>query len=280
MGKYSKGKKAAIYAALVIFVIIALFPILYPLMSSFRTDQEIFQYTAPFNLHTLIPVDWTMENYISLFRDHGFGQYIKNTLIVVGITVPVSIFICSIAAFAFTFFKFKGKWILFALFLLTFMIPGEAIVLPLYQLVAKMGLINTYAGLILPSLANGLVLFLFVQSFRDIPVSLLEAVRIDGGSWGTCYWKVVMPLSKAIIVTACLMVFVNEWNNFLWPLLAGRIDSVKTITIAISSFKEQNVTHWSLIYASSMLSALVPIFLFLPFQKYFIQGITSGSVKG
>ena len=143
-----------------------------------------------------------------------------------------------------------------------------------------MGLINTYAGLILPSLANGLVLFLFVQSFRDIPVSLLEAVRIDGGSWGTCYWKVVMPLSKAIIVTACLMVFVNEWNNFLWPLLAGRIDSVKTITIAISSFKEQNVTHWSLIYASSMLSALVPIFLFLPFQKYFIQGITSGSVKG
>ena len=91
MGKYSKGKKAAIYAALVIFVIIALFPILYPLMSSFRTDQEIFQYTAPFNLHTLIPVDWTMENYISLFRDHGFGQYIKNTLIVVGITVPVSI---------------------------------------------------------------------------------------------------------------------------------------------------------------------------------------------
>lgn len=272
--------KIGIYFLLVLFMVISIFPILYPLMSSFRTDNEIFEYVAPFSIHTLWPVEWTMENYITLFTEHNFLRYMINTLIVVGITMAVSVMMCSVAAFSFAFFKFKGKGFLFALFLLTFMIPGEAIALPLYRMADNMGLVNTYSGLILPALANGLALFLFVQSFRDIPVSLLEAVKIDGGSWGTCFWRVIMPLSKAITVTVCLMIFVNEWNNYLWPLLVARQDSVKTITIAISKFKEENVTKWSLIYSSSMFSALVPIFLFIPFQKYFVQGITSGGVKG
>lgn len=280
MKRMKLSTKIWIYVGLVIFTVIALFPILFPFMSSFRTDNEIFEYAAPFSIRTLWPVNWTLENYVSLFREYNFMQYIKNTLIVVALIMPLSILLCSIAAFAFSFFEFRGKKFLFALFLLTFMIPSEAIALPLYQMVNGMGMVNTYWALVLPALANGLALFMFTQSFRDIPISLLEAVRIDGGNYMTCYRRIVMPLSKPIIVTLCLMVFVNEWNNYLWPLLVARTDAVKTLTIAISSFKEQNVTHWSMIYASSMLSALVPILLFLPFQKYFVQGITSSGVKG
>lgn len=280
MEKTKTSTKIISHIILIIFVLIILFPILFPLMSSFRTDYEIFEYSAPFSLHTIFPVEWTLENYISLFRDYNFSRYILNTLLVVGVILPISILMCSLAAFAFAFYNFKGKALLFALFLLTFMIPGEAIALPLYQISEKMGLVNNFWGLILPALANGLILFMFVQAFRDVHPSLLEAVKIDGGSWWASYWRVVMPLSKTIIITACLMIFVNEWNNYLWPLLVARHENVQTLTIAISKFKEENVTRWSLIYAGSMLSALVPVGLFFPFQKYFVQGIASSGVKG
>jgi len=169
---------------------------------------------------------------------------------------------------------------LFALFLLTFMIPGEAIALPLYSLVNSMGLINTYAGLVLPALANGLVLFLFVQFFSETPKALLESVEIDGGGWWTSFSRIVLPLSKPIIITAGLMIFVNQWNDYLWPLLAVRAREVKVVTVAVANFKEQNVIHWGYIYAAATVSAIIPIFLFLPLQKYFVQGITSGGVKG
>ncbi len=280
MGKKRLISKILLIAALLFVAAVALFPILYPLMSSFRTDQEIFTYSSPFQLHTLWPVDWTLDSYSRLFQEYHMGRYFLNTIIEIAVIVPLSILMCSLAAFAFTFYEFRGKKFLFSLFMLSFMIPGEAIALPLYQLANNMGIVNTYAGLILPALANGLALFMFTQSFKEIPVSLLEAVKIDGGSWFTCYRMIVMPLSKSIIVAMALMIFVNEWNNYLWPLLVARTDAVKTITIATCAFKEENVINWSLIYASSMLSALVPIFVFLPFQKYFVQGIASSGVKG
>lgn len=274
------ASKALLYVALAAVLAVALFPILYPLAASFRSNSEIVKYATPFSIHTLWPVEWTLDNYVSLFRDYNFSRYILNTLIQVGAIIPLSILMCSVAAFAFTFFNFRGKKALFAIFMLTFMIPSEAIALPLYKLINDLHLVNTYWALILPALANGLTLFMFTQSFKDIPPSLLEAARIDGGGWGTCYWRIVMPLSKAIIVAMCLMTFVNEWNNYLWPLLVARLDNVKTVTIAICAFKDQNVADWGLIYSSSMLSALVPIMVFLPFQKYFVQGISSSGVKG
>lgn len=273
-------KTVLLIITLLVILVLALFPILYPLMSSFRTDKEIYEYSMPFQLHTLWPVSWTLDNYKLLFTEYHFGRYLLNTLFEIGVIIPLTILICSLAAFAFTFYNFRGKKALFALFMVTFMIPAESIALPMYQLVNSMHMVNTYWALILPALANGLTLFMFTQSFRDIPPSLLEASRIDGGGWWTCYWQVVMPLSKAIIVAMCLMTFVNEWNNYLWPLLVARLDNVKTVTIAICAFKEENVTHWSMIYASSMFSALLPICIFLPFQKYFVQGITSSGVKG
>ena len=279
MRKYKTIKKILLIITLLAISLIALFPILYPLMSSFRSDQEMFAYANPFQWHTLIPVDWTIDSYVQLFRDYHMGRYFLNSLIEVSIVIPVTIILCSLAAFAFAYYEFPAKKIFFGLFMVSFMIPGEAISLPLYQLVNQMGLVNTYAGLILPALANGLALFMLTQSFKDIPKSLLEAVRMDGGNWFTCYWKIVMPLSKPAILSMSLMIFVNEWNNYLWPLLVARADSVKTVTIAISNFKQENIINWSLIYAGSMVSAILPILIFLPFQKYFAEGIANSGIK-
>lgn len=279
-----KNKKSAdkilTYAILILVLFISLFPILYPLFSSFRTDNELFANMAPFSWKTLFPIDWTLENYIAIFREYDFLRYLKNTLIMIIVTVPCTIAICALAAYAFAFYNFRFKKQLFTMFLLTFMIPGEAIALPMYSLVNSMGLVNTYAGLILPALANGLVLFLFVQFFSETPKALLESVEIDGGGWWTCFTKIVLPLSKPIIITAGLMIFVTQWNDYLWPLLVARSDDVKVVTLAVANFKEQNVIHWGYIYAAASISALIPIGLFLPFQKYFVQGITSGGVKG
>lgn len=272
--------RACLIAALLVLAVIALFPILYPLMSSFRTDQEIYKYSTVFSVNTLWPVEWTAQAYLSLFTEYHFARFFINTLIVVGTILPVSIIMCSVAAYAFTFYHFHGQKVLYTLLLLTFMVPGEAIALPLYQVISGLGMVNTFSSMILPSLANGLTLFMYCQTFKDVPDALLEAAEIDGASWLTCYARIVMPLCVPTTIAMCLMTFVNEWNNYLWPLLAARKDEVKTITVAITAFKEENVIHWNLIYSSSMLSAIVPILLFLPFQKFFVSGIAAGSVKG
>ncbi|MEG2253283.1 MAG: carbohydrate ABC transporter permease, partial [Clostridia bacterium] len=186
----------------------------------------------------------------------------------------------SIAAYAFASFEFKGKRVLYAIILASFMIPFEAIAMPLYNVVDGFGLVDTRAGLILPAIASGLVLFLFTQFFRDIPPSLVEAARIDGANLTQVFMRIIMPSSVPVFITAGLMIFMDQWNAYLWPLLVARSRSVQTIQIALSSFKMERQTLWSCMYAGTIISALIPLVLFLPFQKYFVQGITSSGVKG
>ena len=269
-----------LYAALVIIAVIALFPWFYIVMASFRTDEEIFRYAFPFSLHTLIPVDWTLENYKIIFTQFQFWRPILNTCLVVIIVVPLNLLIASVAAYAFAFFDFKGKNALFAIFIVSFMVPTDSIALPLYSLISDMGLVNSLAALILPSVSSGLAMFLFTQFFKGIPKSLLEAARVDGANWGSIFFKIVIPLSIPVFITAGLMIFVNEWNNYLWPLLVTRSEEVRTIQVSLAYFKDENETFWSYIYAASSISAIVPVLIYLPLQKYFVQGIASSGIKG
>ena len=184
------------------------------------------------------------------------------------------------AAFAFTCFEFKGKKFLYPLVLISFMVPFEAIAIPLYGVASNLHMVDTYAGMIIPAVADGLVTFLFIQFFKDIPPSLVEAARVDGAKWPTIFTKIIMPISVPVFVTAGLMIFMNQWNSYMWPLLVARSKEIRTMQIAISQFSGERSIQWTYIYASSMVSAIIPICLFLPFQKYFVEGITAGSVKG
>jgi ABC-type glycerol-3-phosphate transport system permease component len=125
-----------------------------------------------------------------------------------------------------------------------------------------------------------LVLFLFTQFFRDIPTSLIEAARVDGANWATVFLKIVIPSSIPVFITAGLMVFMQQWNAYLWPLLVARSKAIRLVQIALSDFRAEHWTLWGCIYAGTIVSALIPLFLFLPFQKYFVQGIISSGVKG
>lgn len=272
--------KILLYLALVLTALFTLFPLFWGISASLRDDSELFQYIMPFSLHTLIPVEFTVKSYIELFTKYKFIKPVLNTLFVTGVSILFGCILNSVAAFAFAMFDFKGKKPLFTLVLLSFMIPFEAIALPLYQVADKMKMVDSYRGMILPSIASGLVLFLFVQFFKDIPPDLMDAARVDGAPIRRIYTSILMPLSKPIFITAGLMIFMDQWNSYLWPLLIARSKEIRTIQIALAQFNTEHSTAWSALYAGSMFSALIPLLLFLPLQKYFVQGITSSGVKG
>lgn len=273
-------KTILLYICLIFVAILTLFPLLWGISASLRDDLELYSYIKPFTIHTLIPVDFTVKSYVELFTEYGFMTPVINTVIVTGISIILGCIINSIAAFSFAMFNFKGKNVIFSLVLLSFMIPFEAIALPLYKIADGMNMVDTYQGMILPCIASGLVLFLFVQFFRDIPPDLLDAARVDGASLPKIYTRILMPLSKPIFITAGLMIFMDQWNSYLWPLLIARSREIRTIQIALTQFNTEHGTAWSALYAGSMFSALIPLLLFLPLQKYFVQGITSSGVKG
>ena len=273
-------KTILLYICLIFVAILTLFPLLWGISASLRDDLELYSYIKPFTIHTLIPVDFTVKSYVELFTEYGFMTPVINTVIVTGISIILGCIINSIAAFSFAMLNFKGKNVIFSLVLLSFMIPFEAIALPLYKIADGMNMVDTYQGMILPCIASGLVLFLFVQFFRDIPPDLLDAARVDGASLPKIYTRILMPLSKPIFITAGLMIFMDQWNSSLWPLLIARSREIRTIQIALTQFSTEHGTAWSALYAGSMFSALIPLLLFLPLQKYFVQGITSSGVKG
>lgn len=273
-------KKLAIYIALVVMTVVSLFPVIFCLSASLRTQEDLFKNMFPFTIKSLLPTELTAVNYIAIFTEYDFWRPIVNTLIVTILTILLGCVINSMAGFAFTCFEFKGKKIFYPLVLVSFMVPFEAIAIPLYSVADTFGMVDTYAGMIIPAIADGLVTFLFIQFFKDIPPSLIEAARVDGAKWPVIFTKIILPISVPVFITAGLMIFMNQWNSYLWPLLVARSKEIRTIQIAISQFSGERSIKWTYIYAGSMISAIIPIALFLPFQKYFVEGITAGSVKG
>ncbi|GHV14026.1 sugar ABC transporter permease [Spirochaetia bacterium] len=269
-----------LYVLLSVMTIVTIFPLLWGLASSMRTDDELFKYAIPFTIKTLIPQKFTFENYIRLFAEFNFFSPIRITIIVTGLTIFFGVIVNGFAAFSFATFNFKFKNIFYTVILLSFMIPFESIAMPLYNVVNKFGWVDTMYGLVVPGIADGLVLFLFTQFFRDIPASLIEAARVDGAGWITIFIRIIAPSSVPVFVTAGLMTFMNQWNSYLWPLLIARTKSFQMIQIALGTFRGEHFTLWACVYAGTIISALIPLSLFLPFQKYFVQGITSSGIKG
>ncbi len=273
-------KKMATYITLAIMTVVSLFPILFGISASFRTQRDLFEHMFPFTVRSLIPTQFTFENYVDIFTEYNFGKPILNTLIITFVTVLLGCVLSSVCGFVFAFFEFKGKRLLYALVMFSFMIPFEGIAIPLYKVAVNLGLGDTHAAVILPVAADGLIVFLFVQFFKDIPSALIEAARIDGAKWRTIFLKVLMPLSLPVFISAGLLLFMSQWNSYMWPLLISRTEETRTIQMAIGRFSGEASVKWTYIYAGSMLSGIIPISLFLPFQKYFVAGITAGSVKG
>ncbi|MCY3781881.1 MAG: carbohydrate ABC transporter permease [Chloroflexi bacterium] len=262
------------YILLIIGVIIVVVPLMWAFAASFTPNHKVFEYAYPFSWRALFPVDFTMEAYDNLF-ERGFGRAVGNTFFLAFATVIIGGAANALAGFAFGRFEFRGKQFLFlAVIMLTFMVPVDLTAIPRYILVNSFGWINTWQGLLVPGLANSLVIFLFRQFFAEIPQELIDAARVDGASWLRVLISIILPISKPVLVAAGLLMFISQWNSFFWPLLIAPRQEMRVVQVEISLAIGQYGTVWNELLAGSMIAAIVPILLVMPFQRYYVQAIT------
>ena len=262
------------YAALVLIATVLLLPVYWLLMSSLRPADQIFRHAGTFSLQTLVPMQLTFENFRFIFSG-TFPRALFNSMFIAVSTVILGVFVNSLAGFAFAVFEFPFKRALFVVVLLSFMMPFESIVIPLYTLMRGLGWTDTYAALILPEAAGGLVIFLFRQFFAGIPKEIYEAARLDGASWWQIYLRMTMPLSGPTVATASLMLFIHQWDAFFWPLVAASSEDLAVVQVAIARNMTLEQANWGALFASASAAVLVAMGPFLFLQRHYIRVVAT-----
>lgn len=266
---------------LVISTCLVLLPIVTMVMTSLKTFEDV-----QMNPASLIPKEFTLKNYVTVFTEFPFAQYLINTLFIT-ITSTIGITLTSaLVAYAFARFDFKYKGIIFAVMLSTIMIPGQILQIPLYEMYRGMGWINTYKPMIIPAFLGGGItnVFLIRQFFNSLPKSIFESAQIDGAGEFRIFATIAVPLSKAIIFTVAIFSFTASWNDFYSPLLYINADKKYTLAyglyIFFDKFKVGSYKAWNIICAANLVVIVPIIVLYFFAQRYFVEGITLGGVKG
>ncbi|WP_235062559.1 carbohydrate ABC transporter permease [Thermoanaerobacterium aotearoense] len=268
-------KRILLYLVNFILIFIVVFPIIYAISVSFMPNGEAFQYPPK-----LIPDSFYLGNYIEALKSVPILRFISNSFIVSIIVTIGQILTSSLAAYAFTFYEFKGKNIIFAIFLSTMMIPAEAIIIANYLTIRQLGLLNTYAGLILPYLSSALGIFLLRQFYLTIPKDYYEAAQLDGCTRFGFLIKVVMPLSRPAIGSLAVYSFLMTWNQYMWPLLITNTDDMRTVQIGISMLQWSDSQSFGLIMAGVIMILIPSIMIFIFGQKQLVDGLNAGALKG
>lgn len=280
---------AARYAVLVLVALVFAFPLVFMVVSSLKPDLQLLQDTG--SLRAFLPVgDISLDNYYAAFDRAPIGRFMLNSVIVTVVTVILSIAICSIAAFSFTFLSWTGRNVLLSIILATLIIPFETIAIPLLLEVSRLpwlgtegiewGWLNTYRVQIIPWIVDALTIFLFVQYFKDLPKELIEAARAEGASWFQIYYKVVMPLSGPVLATAAILKSLKMYNEqYLWPLIVVQDEAHRPIMVGLGYFFQLDVAWGELMAYLTLISVPVLVF-YLILQRAFIASIASTGVKG
>ena len=267
--------RALTYTVLVVGVIVWVLPFAWMLLGSVKTQREILQRPP-----TWWPQEFTWENFGAWFGQQNFGQFFGNSIVVALFTVLGNLVFCSMVGYALAKMDFPGKKALFVVVMVTLMVPGVVTFVPLFVMVSSLGLVDTYAALILPFVTTPLGVFLMRQFMLGIPDPLLEAARIDGAGELRIFARIVMPLCGPPLATLGILTFLASWNNFLWPLVAAQTEAKYTLPVALSLYSTgQNATDYGLLLAGSVLVIAPIILLFVFLQRYFIQGIASTGLK-
>jgi multiple sugar transport system permease protein len=267
--------RALVYGILIVAVAATLLPFVWMLLGSFKTQGELLR-----NPTGWIPQEPTLENYVQWFTQFNIGGFFLNSTIVAVVTVLGNLLFCSMVGYALAKMDFPGKRLLFLLVMVTLMVPGVVTFVPLFVMVGKLGLVDTYAALFLPYLAQPLGVFLMRQFMVDIPDSLLEAARIDGAGEVRIFTRIVLPLCGPPLATLAIMTFLASWNNFLWPLVAAQTEDRYTLPVALALFSQaENATNYGLLLSGSVLVITPIVALFIALQRYFIQGIAMTGIK-
>ena len=266
---------ASYYVIGILLAIASLIPFLWMISTSLKGRGALMS----------IPIEWipkepTFAAYVKVFSKFPFVRVIANSLFISVFYTLITLISASMAAFAFAKIKFPKSDLLFKLFLATMMIPTQVTIIPLFVVMTKLGLINTYASVLLPSIFRPFAVFLLVQQMRTIPNDFLDAAAIDGASIFAVYRKVALPLCAPTLATLSITTFMESWNDYLWPLLMLQKNEMMTLPIALSTLNGQFATEYNVLMAGSLIS-MVPIILIYVFaQKYFQNGMMAGGIKG
>lgn len=276
-----KGDLAKTAGMLLLFSILAimiLLPIYALFIASFKPGEELLQY----GLNLELNFDrWSLANYIMLFTgDHDYWIWFGNSILLTVVTVCLTLLVSAFVAYGFAAYEFKGKNILFMIVLMVMSVPFEVVMLPLYKQMSDWHLMDNYVAIVLPFLAHTSTIFFFVQYLKGLPMSLIEAGRIDGATEYGIFFKLVTPIMKPAFAAMAILNGMNAWNNYMWPLLVIRSSSKYTLTLGLNTLINPYGDNYSLLIVGAFFS-IIPIFiLFMAFQKYFIEGMTAGAVKG
>ena len=268
-------RKIGVYALAILLALIALMPIVYVVCSSLKPGAELFRYPP-----TLLPEQFTLENYRDVFERADFLLYFKNTTIVAVLSTVLTVIINTMAGYAFAKYRFKGGNAIFMFFICTMMLPLEVLMIPIFQMVKRLGMYNNYLGMIIPPAATPMGVFLVRQYFYSVPNELNEAARIDGASETRTFLHLMLPIARPVMSVLAIFSFMWRWNDYLWPLIVITKNRMQTLQQALAGFVGQLQINWAALLAMTAISMLPVILVFLAFQKYFMTGISAGSVKG
>lgn len=274
-------RKIASYTLLVLLALTTIAPFVWMFFTSLHPPLS----PAPTPDKLFTPREWAFGNYayVLTFPDLPVARFFLNSVIVTAGVVLLQLAVCSLAAYGFARMTFRGRDTLFAIFLMTMMIPAVVLVVPLFLIVDRLGWLNTYAGLILPCpcLGTAFGTFLLRQFFLSIPRSLDEAARLDGASDLQIYWHVVLPSAKPALATLAAFGFIWTWTDFYWPMLATSSTDMRTLEVGLSVFKDAyGATNWPLQMTAAVIVMVPALAIFLALQRYFVKGIVTTGMKG
>lgn len=265
------------YAALIVGALVMITPFIYMVSTSFKAQAYVLTFPPQF-----IPDPATTDNYVQALTTRNFGLYFLNSIIVSVIATAASVLVSSMMAYAFARFRFPGRELIFRILLLGLIVPAMMLIIPQFILAKHFGVLDSLLGLIIFYTAGTLALntFLLRGFFESIPWELDQAMQVDGANAWTRYWRLALPLAKPALATATIFTFLSCWDEFAWALTIINTPEHLTLPVAIQLFQGQNATQWGLVFAASLIAVIPVIIVFLVFQRYFVQGLTAGAVKG
>ncbi len=270
------AEAGATYALLGFGAAASLLPLVWMVLSSVKTPQEIAAFPP-----TWLPRTWAWGNYAEAMAAAPFGRFFLNSTIVAGAATLGTLLTSSLAGYAFSHIAFRGRGVVFGLLVATLAIPNEVTIIPAYLVMRTLGWVDTYAALIVPSLASVFGVFLLRQAFGAVPRDLLEAAQLDGCGHLRYLLEVVLPLNRAALASLALLTFLSQWNAYLWPLLVTNREELRTVQIGLRYFSDPDLgIDWGPLMAASTLVVLPTLVVFLLAQKHLVAGFASSGLKG
>lgn len=268
-----------IRAIAIVLIALAFFiPLWWVTVSAFRPEDAIFRYLSELSIWMILPRNPTLDGIIALWKSE-FARAIFNSIFVATLTVTFGLMVCSAAAFALSVIEFRGRNAVFTIMVVSFLIPFDAIALPLFNILRGVQLQNTYIGLILPGIGNGLAVFLLRQFFLGVPRELREAAMVDGLGWFGVFWRIYLPVSRHALVSAGLILFIFQWQAYLWPLLIAPAPDYKVAAVAIAQFSTTFEIRYDLIFAAAFFISMIPMVILVGFQRFFAASVASTGSK-